>query len=245
MLFARSVSWFPCSRHSTHPGRLTTKHILPQDPVCLGSTCDRGSGVEDGVTTLSVISSAVSKALDSTACAASILAERIIRDDDGIAMLISLSSSYTILIFTTTVEHCEWSFNLRYESEFESGNKLNVRYCFTNMYQYNSFVILRSIDIKYIVLLRILEAPWNGYLNKTAVSKTQKKEEVESFILEVHSQSSPHTSYVVNYYNSLYYVDKVINIIYYSETPTSIFVTSTVSYIKIFILYHHNKTCLL
>ena len=119
MLFARSVSWFPCSRHSTHPGRLTTKHILPQDPVCLGSTCDRGSGVEDGVTTLS-ISSAVSKALDSTACAASILAERTIRDDDGIAMLIS-----------STVEHCEWSFNLRYESEFESGNKLNVRYCFT------------------------------------------------------------------------------------------------------------------
>ena len=96
------MSWFPCSRHSTHPGRLTTKHILPHDPVCLGNTCDRGSGVEAGVTTLGVISSAVSKALDSTACASSILAERIIRDDDGIAMLISLSSSYTILIFTTT-----------------------------------------------------------------------------------------------------------------------------------------------
>jgi len=46
--------------------------------------------VEDGVTTLSLISSAVSKALDSTACAASILAERTIRDDDGIAMLICL-----------------------------------------------------------------------------------------------------------------------------------------------------------
>ena len=106
------MSWFPCSRHSTHPGRLTTKHILPHDPVCLGNTCDRGSGVEDGVTTLAVISSAVSKALDSTACASSILAERIIRDDDGIAMLISSTVELT-------------SFNLRYESELESGNQLN------------------------------------------------------------------------------------------------------------------------
>ena len=82
------MSCFPCSRHSTHPGRLTTKHILPHVPVCLGSTCDRGSGVEDGVTTLPSISIAVSNALDSKDCAAaSILAERTIRDD-GIAISI-------------------------------------------------------------------------------------------------------------------------------------------------------------
>ena len=76
----------------THPGRRTTKHILPQDPVCLGNTCDKGSDVDDGVTGDKVtepatdsllfgdISSDVRRALDRRDFAASILADNTIRD---------------------------------------------------------------------------------------------------------------------------------------------------------------------
>ena len=60
--------------------------MLPHDPVCFDTTCERGSGVDDGVTTPSEeISNDVRSALDRRDCAASILEESIIRD--GIAMV--------------------------------------------------------------------------------------------------------------------------------------------------------------
>mmetsp|Transcript_21182 Transcript_21182/g.45949 ORF Transcript_21182/g.45949 Transcript_21182/m.45949 type:complete len:114 (-) Transcript_21182:97-438(-) len=78
--FARCVSCRPCSRHSTHPGRRTTKQILPLDPVCWGRTSEKGPGEEAGLTPPSLMSRAVSMALESSDWAASIFEERAMRD---------------------------------------------------------------------------------------------------------------------------------------------------------------------
>ena len=102
----------------THPGRRTTKHILPQDPVCLGNTCDKGSDVDDGVTGDKVtepatdnlgeyeISSDVRRAVDRRDLAASILAETI-HDDDGIFSLLICVCTLVVYSLNTDLHCCE------------------------------------------------------------------------------------------------------------------------------------------